>query len=359
MKGIYIHIPYCAKRCVYCAFVSGAPHESMPLYVQALKNEMDERLVHGDEISTIYIGGGTPSVLYRGAISDILSFVHDRCRVMPDAEITVECNPDSVTQAFVDEIVGAGVNRVSIGLQTNNDELLKKINRPHNLNGFLKAWELLSPIKNKSLDLMLGLPGQTEDDLYSSLELAAVKLRAPHISLYALKSEEGTLLYNSGFVEDEDFEALLYEKAYKFLLEHGYNRYEVSNFCLDDNYSRHNFAYWDLVDYYGFGVSAHSLLGGKRIANDDNINKYILGDCLKTEIDVTADRAEEYIMLGLRTNKGIDLNRLKGYGVDLLKCKQKEIDEFIKNGFLTLENNILRLTEDAYFVMNSIISTLI
>ncbi|MCH5163921.1 MAG: radical SAM family heme chaperone HemW [Clostridiales bacterium] len=358
MKGIYIHIPYCAKRCVYCAFVSGAPHDSMPLYVQALKDEMDERLIRGDDISTIYIGGGTPSVLYRGAINDILSFVRGRCNVRADAEITVECNPDSVTHEFVDEIVGAGVNRVSIGLQTDNDELLKRINRPHNLNGFLKAWELLSPIKNKSLDLMIGLPGQTEEDLYSSIELA-VKLGAPHISLYALKSEEGTLLYNSGFVEDEDFEALLYEKAYKYLTDHGYNRYEVSNFCLGDNYSRHNFAYWDLVDYYGFGVSAHSLLDGKRIANDDNINKYILRDSIRTEVDVTADRADEYIMLALRTSKGIDLNRLKGYGVDLLECKQKEIAEFIKNGYLTIDDNCLKLTEDAYFVMNSIISSLI
>ena len=358
MKSIYIHIPYCAKRCTYCAFVSGANHDSMPLYVAALKKEIAARLDPCDEIATVYIGGGTPSVLYRGAISELIGFVGANCKVLPDAEITVECNPDSVSPQFVDEIVSAGVNRVSIGLQTDNDQLLRAINRPHDLRGFLTAWNLLSPIKNKSVDLMLGLPGQTLDDLYSSLNLV-VGLDAPHVSLYALKSEEGTLLYNSGFVEDEDFEAELYEKAFIYLTQHGYTRYEVSNFCKGDNYSRHNFAYWNLTDYYGFGVAAHSLLDGKRIANDDNINKYILGERLTTIADVSSERAQEYIMLGLRTNVGIDLDRLKGYGVDLLADKQKQVEQFVKDGFLTLSGNALRLTDKAYFVMNSIIVALI
>lgn len=358
MRGIYIHIPYCARRCTYCSFVSGAPHESMPLYIRALLNEMDKRLVCGDEISTVYIGGGTPSVLYRGAITELLSFIRSRCNLVSDAEITVECNPDSVTKEFVNEILEAGVNRISIGLQTTNDELLKSINRPHDLNGFLKALELLSPIKNKSIDLMLGIPGQTEEDLFSSLKLA-LKFNVPHISLYALKVEEGTLLATSGFIEDEDFEAKLYDKAYKFLTENGYKRYEVSNFCLGDNYSRHNCAYWDLVDYYGFGVSAHSLLDGKRIANDDNINKYIIGKCDRIVDDVEKDRAEEYIMLALRTDKGIDLDRLKNYGVDILKEKKREISEFIDKGFLILDDNRLYLADDAFYVMNSIISMLI
>ena len=357
MKGIYIHIPYCAKRCAYCSFVSGAPHESMPFYVKALIKEMSERLTVGEEISTIYIGGGTPSVLYRGAISEIIAFIRNRCAVSPTAEITVECNPDSVSKEFVDEIVGAGVNRVSIGLQTDNDELLKTINRPHDRQGFLRAYAELSKIKNKSVDLMLGLPGQTKEDLRSSLALV-VSLNAPHISLYALKVEEGTLLYNSGFSVDEDFEADLYEIAYEFLTKNGYNRYEVSNFCLDDNYSRHNFAYWDMVDYYGFGVSAHSYLDGKRIANDDNINKYILGNCDVEITDVSADKAQEYIMLSLRTSVGLNLNRLLSYGVDLIKEKGKKVDELIENGFLVRKGDNLVLSEGAYYIMNSIICSL-
>lgn len=355
MKGVYIHIPYCASRCVYCAFVSGAPHDTMKLYVKALKNEIKSGL-KGDEIATIYIGGGTPSVLYRGAISDILNTVREMGSVMPDAEITVECNPDSVTDDFVAEIVDSGVNRVSIGLQTDNDELLKKMNRPHTLSQFLRAWDRLSCIKNKNIDLMFGLPGQTKDDLISSLKLA-LKIAAPHISLYALKSEEGTPLYNGGFFEDEDLEADMYDLAYKFLAQNGYERYEVSNFCRDGMISKHNFSYWDLTEYYGFGVSAHSFLDGKRIANDDNINKYILGENIR--FTDKSDKAEEYIMLGLRTNRGVDLNRLKRYGVDLLNEKGDKINEFISGGFLTLKDKVLKLTDSAYFVMNSIISSLI
>lgn len=358
MKGIYIHIPYCAKRCTYCSFVSGALHESMPLYVKALIKEMSDRLIKDDEISTVYIGGGTPSVLYRGAITEIMQFIRSRCIVSSDAEITVECNPDSVTEDFVDEIVKAGVNRVSIGLQTDNDELLKKINRPHDKQGFLRAWKLLDCIQNKSVDLMLGLPGQSKDDLVSSLTLVN-SLNAPHVSLYALKVEEGTLLYNSGYVVDEDLEADMYELAYKFLVDNGYTRYEVSNFCLDGKYSKHNFSYWDLVDYYGFGVSAHSYLDGKRIANNDNINKYILGSIDREITDVSSDIAEEYIMLALRTNKGIDLDRLKGYGVDLEKTKGDKLARLIKDGYIARDGNRIALTEGAYYIMNNIISELI
>lgn len=358
MKGIYIHFPYCASRCAYCSFVSGAPHESMPHYVAALKKEIEERLPFGEQISTVYLGGGTPSVMPRGTIADVLALIKSRAVISENAEITVECNPDSVTAEFVAEIVNAGVNRVSIGLQTDNDKLLASINRPHTLQGFLRAWELLSPIKNKSVDLMLGLPAQTEDDLMSSLRLV-VGLNAPHVSLYALKCEEGTPLYKSGFVEDEDFEAELYQKAYDFLISHGYNRYEVSNFCLADAYSRHNFSYWDMVDYYGFGASAHSYLDGKRIANGENVSKYILGNPQRTEVDVSNDRAEEYIMLALRTSRGIDLDRLKAYGVDLLSSKKAEIDRFIRDGFLRLSGNRLVLTDSAYYIMNTIIVALI
>lgn len=358
MKGIYVHIPFCAKRCTYCSFTSGAPHRSMPLYVEALKKEIINRLPKGEEISTIYIGGGTPSVLYGGAITDILSTIRLIASVKSDAEITVECNPDSVTDEFVKEVTAAGVNRVSIGLQTTNDRLLKYINRPHDLNGFLSAWQKLSQIPNKSVDLMIGLPRQTKDDLLDSLKLV-FGLKAPHVSLYALKVEPGTVLYDSGFSEDEDYEADLYDIAYAFLKQYGYRRYEVSNFCLDDCYSRHNFSYWDMVDYYGFGVSAHSYLNGIRYANGDNVSKYILGDAQVEQTDVSKDKAEEYIMLALRTDKGIDLARLKDYGIDLLEQKREEVNKFIGDGMLVKDKNTLRLSDGAFYIMNSIISSLI
>lgn len=356
MREIYIHIPFCAKRCSYCSFVSGFSHSEMPMYVSALKREMDERLLEGDDISSIYIGGGTPSVLYKGAIADIMSHIISRASVRKDAEITVECNPDSVTPEFVSEIVGAKVNRVSVGLQTTNDELLRKINRPHDLGGFVRAWELLAPIKNKSVDLMLGLPSQTKADVTATLEFVA-GLKPQHISLYALKCEEGTPLFESGFVENEDFEAELYDLAYRFLVNAGYERYEVSNFALPGYHSRHNCGYWDLIEYYGFGISAHSLIDGKRMANDDNFNKYILGNNLRFEED--SDPAEEYLMLGLRTKWGVDLSRLRRYGLNLEKTKAEKLAEFIKNGFLLRSGNTIKLGDDAYYIMNSIIGELL
>lgn len=358
MKGVYVHVPYCAKRCTYCPFTSGAPHQSMPLYVKALKKEIVSRLPKGEDISTIYIGGGTPSILYGGAITDILSTIRSTASVRSDAEITVECNPDSVTDGFVEEIIASGVNRVSIGLQSTNDRLLKYVNRPHDLNGFMAAWNKLSVISNKSVDLMLGLPSQTQDDLLDSLKLVT-QLKAQHVSLYALKVEPGTLLYKSGFIEDEDYEADLYDFAYEYLKKSGYARYEVSNFCLPGYHSRHNFSYWDMVDYYGFGVSAHSYLDGKRYANGDNVSKYILGDAQVEQTDVSNDKAEEYIMLALRTSKGVDLSRLKSYGVDLLAQKQTAVQKFIKDGLLIKDGEFLRLTDGAFYIMNSVISSLI
>lgn len=354
MREIYVHIPFCKSRCTYCAFVTGFPHSEMPLYVESLKKEINDRLISGDDISTVYIGGGTPSVLYRGAITDILDCIRSKAKLREDAEITVECNPDSVTPDFVSEITEAGVNRVSIGLQTTNDKLLKKVNRPHDLKGFIRAWELLGGIENKSVDLMLGLPRQTEEDLMHSLEF--VKSISPkHISLYALKCEEGTPLFDT-FVEDEDFEAELYDIAHNYLTESGYERYEVSNFALPNYHCRHNCGYWDLTEYYGFGISAHSLIDGKRFANDDNFYKYIVGTNPRFEEDF--DPAEEYLMLGLRTKWGVDLRRLRFYGLDLERSNSK-LDRLIRQGFLIREGDTIKLSPEAFYVMNIVIGELI
>ncbi len=356
MREIYVHIPFCARRCSYCSFVSGFSHSEMPMYVRALVREIDNRLLRDDDISSVYIGGGTPSVLYRGAISLIMSHINRRAKVRKDAEITIECNPDSVTPEFVSEIISAGINRVSVGLQTTNDALLKQINRPHDLNGFIRAWELLAPIDNKSVDLMLGLPNQSKADLQNSLKFVA-EIKPRHVSLYALKSEEGTPLFRSGFVEDGDFEAELYDMAYNFLVSNGFERYEVSNFALPGFHSRHNCGYWDLIEYYGFGISAHSLLNGKRIANDDNFNKYIVG----TNVQFTegSDPKTEYLMLGLRTKWGVNLSRLYSYGLDLVKDRGDKLNEFIKNGYLIRNGDTITLSDGAYYVMDSIISELI
>lgn len=354
MAGVYIHIPYCKQRCSYCAFVSGAPLSSQSLYVQRLKEEMRSRLNKSVTIDTVYVGGGTPSMLKRGLLTDIFHALSD-LGATNAKEITVECNPDSVDEEFVAEILALNVNRVSIGLQTDNDELLKAVNRPHDKTSFLRAWKLLERINNKSVDVMLGLPHQTLDDVVNTADFVT-SLKPQHISAYSLAVEQGTPLQKSGFVADDDGEADMYDLLVKKLSECGYKRYEVSNFCLDGFESKHNGSYWDLSDYYGFGVSAHSLVNGVRTANTDSIDEYLCG---KTTVSAEkCNYPEEYVMLSLRTSKGISLSKLLSYGCDILMEKKKEVDRLLDRNLIYIEGDKLALTEGAYYLMNDVITDL-
>lgn len=357
--GIYVHVPFCKARCRYCSFVSCTDLSRQALYVEALLREIEERA--GFVADTVYIGGGTPSTLFPGALTRVLEAIRRFDRIANDAEITVEANPDSATQAFFAEIAAAGVNRVSLGLQTTDDRLLAGLGRVHTYAQFEEALCLAQRFGMRTnVDLMLGIPGQTQENAIEDLR-RVLALDPGHISLYALTLEQGTALAADGFRPDEDGQAAMYDMCLNTLQATGYRRYEVSNFARKGQESRHNQKYWSMQPYLGLGVAAHSFDGRKRMVNGDNLSSYIIG---KGEHTVTVesddDLREETVMLALRTAEGLDLEgyRLR-FGRDLLKEKRETIARLSADGFVKVEDRRLRLTSRAYYVMNTIILDLL
>ena len=344
------------RRCKYCAFVSCTDLSRQKAYVGALVKEIAARSERG-AFDTVYVGGGTPSTLYRGGLTEILSAVRAHF-ALRDPEITVECNPDSATPGFFAECKDNGVNRISIGLQTADDEQLRAVGRPHDYRQFLTAYERARAITdNVSVDVMLGLPGGTAETLDGTLE-SVLHLEPAHVSLYALTVEEDTPLAKEGFTVDEDLQADLYARSYERLTAAGFRRYEVSNFCRPGRESRHNRKYWRMNRYLGFGAAAHSFTGDARLANTDNIAAYIVGAQPTVTPVSDADFREEFIMLALRTAEGIDRRAYrKRFGVDL--CEEKSAEIRTLAPFLHVTPTRLRLQPDAFYVMNSIIAKLI
>jgi len=363
--GLYIHIPFCKSKCSYCDFVSFADSTTLHKhYIDMLLNEMDnvfDEFRDGEKrvVDTIFIGGGTPSVLYKGALKQLKNHIFNSgaFHFVKDLEFTVEANPESCNEGFVKECVQIGVNRLSLGLQSSHDRLLKDL-RQHSFDDFIKAVSLARKYKihNINADIMLGLPFQTIEDVLNTID-ELIKLDMHHISMYGLKIEEGTLLYNSGYEPDEDMTAQMYMSAYDRLKAVGYLRYEVSNFAKKGFECRHNKKYWRLDDYIGVGLNASSLYNGVRKKNTYNMNQYLKGDFLSELEDADNNFLTEYLMLGLRTTEGIDLGLLKLKGINLFK--NEKLYHFINNGIMIMRNNRLKIADEYYYVMNSIISELI
>ena len=354
--GLYLHFPFCRRRCRYCAFVSGTDFTIVENYLARLLAELKARKVD-DEVGTIYFGGGTPSAV-PAMIGAAAAAIRQNYQLKREVEFTAECNPESVTPAFIAALREAGVNRVSIGLQAAQDGLLRLAGRPHTYRDFLTAYERIraANIENVNVDVILGLPGQTVGDVVATVE-ALLKLNVQHMSVYALKTEAGTPLYKDGYFPDEDLQAEMYSKAFS-LLKGEYRRYEVSNFAKPGCECRHNLGCWQLEEYLGFGAAAHSYYHGYRSYNCANVAAYIAGQAPLSE-DVAMDYAEEYIMLSLRTDRGCDLEKLKAHGCDLLALKARQIDKHRRRGNLTITGGRLKLTEDAFYIMNSVIVDLI
>ncbi len=359
--GIYIHIPFCKSKCAYCSFVSDACLSDCKDYVDALIREIRD-VGGGRHADTVYIGGGTPSVLKRGELKRIMSAVRENFSLFDNAEISSECNPDSATREFFDECVSSGVNRVSMGLQSANDALLKKIGRIHTFGQFTDSVEAAraAGLENIGADLMLGLPSQTEKDVTDALR-AVIERGLKHVSVYGLSVEEGTPLYKSGYEPDEDMCADFYDLCYETLKSAGYHRYEVSNFAIAGKECRHNIKYWTSKPYLGFGVAAHSFYGNTRRENTADRKRYMTGERVEKITELTkADRIEETIMLSLRTDRGLDLTEFENKsGCDLLKSKRSEIDRLKKLGLINIDGKRLRLTEQAYYKMNYVILALL
>ncbi len=318
--GVYLHIPFCASKCGYCDFYSLAGCEKqMPLYQRALLEHLAESAagIRRYEVDSIYFGGGTPSYYGAERILELFDMLKLNGNVRMDTEVTVECNPDSMEFKDLLQLREEGVNRLSIGVQATDDDLLRVIGRRHNWPqaqaAYLRARK--AGFDNISIDLMYGLPSQTRRDWAETLA-KIVELHPEHISCYALKLEEGTPMYReylgSPLIPDEDEQADMYSYAAQMLERYGYAQYEISNFAAPGFESRHNMKYWRLDDYMGFGPGAHSSVGRLRYSFVKDMKQYIYGITRKVsvideyeELD-TLERSVEYLMLGMRTNRGVE-----------------------------------------------------
>ncbi|MDE6105327.1 MAG: radical SAM family heme chaperone HemW [Clostridia bacterium] len=364
MSGIYVHIPFCKSKCRYCDFASFPDKlcyaES---YMACVYREMAKRKdeLKDYTLETLYIGGGTPSVIDENYIAMLVAAARKNFNLKPDAEITIEMNPGTVSARKIDVYKKCGINRFSVGLQSAVNSQLAELGRVHTLNEFITCAKLLKG-ENFSADVMIGLKDQTAEDVEKTIETAAA-FGASHISMYALTPEDGTPIYTdylNGELPDGDEVAALYESGVKKLKELGFNRYEVSNFCKKGKESRHNLNYWRRGEYIGFGVSASSCINNVRFTNTFDLDEYfkcILSDNFavidRQEIDKEGQE-EEYIMLALRTERGIDLADYKAkFGGDFLEKYSAQIKRLDK--FLSVDENTLKIKPEHLFVQYSII----
>ena len=363
MAGLYIHIPFCRSRCIYCGFYSTTALDLRQRYVEALCKEMALRPSDGQEIETIYLGGGTPSQLTIPQLHQIFESIYIYNKVSPDAEVTIEMNPDDVTEAFADGLCWLPVNRVSMGAQTFDDERLKWLHRRHTSRQVAEALERLrdNGIQNISIDLMYGFPGETLDDWQADIT-AALSLNAEHLSAYCLMIEEGTPLSKMQCVSpDEELERSMYEHLIDRLTSAGYEHYEISNFAKPGFHSRHNSSYWNDTPYIGLGAAAHSYDGHTRSWNIANLRQYIEGmesgkrlfDAESIEGDT---RYNDRLTVALRTREGLDLSTLSDRHRDYAI---KNARRFLNDGLLHITPaNHLALTRRGLFVSDMIISEL-
>ena len=373
MLGVYIHIPFCASKCSYCDFYSFAGRDKlMDKYQQALLKHITEssKQMEPYYIDTVYFGGGTPSYYGAQRICEILNTLKTSAKVLKSAEITVEMNPDSVTPEDLRALRAEGVNRISLGMQSENDEILRLIGRRHSSRQAENAVKMIkrAGFKNFSLDLIYGLPTQTKNDWADTLS-KAIALRPTHLSCYGLKLEEGTLMYeryrdNMSLPSDDD-QADMYLYMTDILARYGYGQYEISNFSRPGYESRHNLKYWNLDDYMGFGPSAHSCVSSVRYSYIRDLKGYIDGvmnggniiDEYET-ID-KLERAAEYIMLGMRTTRGIskeEYTRIYRSGFDKIEYL---LDEYGKKGWVVSDEDRWHFTSSGFLLSNILIGTLL
>lgn len=363
--SLYIHIPFCLSRCGYCSFFS-LPYSARALdkYLVMLHKELQlYRSYLNKPLSSIYFGGGSPSLLSNDHINGILS----QLTWAEDAEISIEINPIQITAQYIDKLKQSPINRVSIGLQSMNNSQLKWLDRRHKADDMLFRMELCrnAGFDNISLDFMYGLPNGEIGDVISNLE-AYMMLNPEHISAYLLCLDEGCARHKQGIdMPDDDRLEAEYSKLCEVITANGYNQYEISNFAKPGKESRHNLAYWNSNSYLALGASASGWMPPIRYRNDDSLDAYYLGVeqglRFPNAENCDAQRQEEdFMMMGLRLIKGIDLELYKQrFGRELLDMYGKQVDKLKQIGMLELEGNHLRLSRAGLFVSNSVIAELI
>ena len=373
MAGIYIHIPFCKRRCIYCDFFSTTQSEKKAEYVHALVRELEMRkdYVGDEEIETIYLGGGTPSQLSQEELEEIFAYIYKVYKVTPDAEITLEANPDDLTPEYVSMLRTLPVNRISMGIQTFQEETLKLLHRRHTAQQAIEVFRRCreAGFQNISIDLMYGLPGETLETWEQDLQ-QAVDLRPEHISAYHLIYEEGTTLWNlreQNKVEEaeEELSLTLFKTLIERLTKAGYQHYEISNFCLPGLHSRHNSSYWTGKKYLGCGPSAHSFDGISRQWNVSSLDKYLEGirsnqlDFELEELDLYT-RYNDFVITSIRTCWGMPLAQLRTtYGETLYNYCLRMAKPHIEQGVLEIKEDRLKLTPQGIFISDGIMSDLL
>ncbi len=362
--SIYIHIPFCVSKCAYCDFISHRVgdyemNDGVNTYFVSLEKEIiqNKDLFEKSIIHSIYIGGGTPSSVDGKYIHNLINQLKSITTFSDEIEISLEVNPGTLTEEKLNHYISAGINRISMGLQTTNDQLLQKIGRIHSTNDFITSYEAVkrSGINNISLDLMFGLPGQSLIDLENAVSLIR-QLSPKHVSAYSLKIEEGTPLndaYKKGDIQlpDEDLEREMYHYLIDALREIGIEQYELSNFSIKGFESKHNLVYWENKPYLGLGVSSHSKVGNERFSNTSVIYEYtslLNADqspiIQKDYIDTSEDLFES-IMLGLRLNKGISIPMLNNkYEIDFGQKYQKVLKHLAEQELIIYDDQTVALT---------------
>lgn len=346
MLSLYIHIPFCKSKCKYCDFLSFPNTEYINAYKKALINEINAFDIGNNSVKSIFIGGGTPSIIESSIIAEIMESL-DRFNIVKNAEITIEANPGTLTEEKLKTYKQSGINRISMGLQAWQNDLLKILGRIHTNEEFFKNYNMAQKyFNNINIDLMFSLPNQSYEMWLETLE-KVTEFKPQHISAYSLIVEEGTPFYNMNLpLPDEETDRKMYHSAIKFLKEKGYNQYEISNFAQTSYESVHNSVYWQRGNYKGFGLGSASLINNTRYKNTENIKDYIKGITITEEEQLTKeDEMAEYMFLGLRMTKGVSISQFKtNFGIDLLTKYKSVINEY-KNYIIINGDNISLTTE--------------
>ena len=373
--GLYIHIPFCDRKCDYCDFVSySMGEEAQHQFQEALFKEIDMYRTQCEKMvfNSIYIGGGTPSVMYVGFIRELARKLYSTFHFEGEIEFTIEVNPNSVTPARLMEYLQAGVNRVSVGVQCIDSKILRNVGRFQSIENIENTFNLLHKMGfiNISADVMIGLPNQSLDAVKDTIDYL-VDQHVKHISVYTLQVEENTPRYKNikmGKIKPLGDKACIkmYNTVNEMLKKAGFVRYEVSNFAIPTYESKHNFKYWKDVDYLGLGVSAHSFLEGYRFNNTPRLDEYI--DMINNgqlpvankEFIRDSERRTEFIMLSLRLATGLNLEKFrKRFKEDLLKTRSRQIQDLIKHGYIYIEEGFLKIAPEHFYVSNRIILELL
>ncbi|WIV10680.1 radical SAM family heme chaperone HemW [Proteiniborus sp. MB09-C3] len=366
--GIYIHIPFCKSKCYYCDFCSFPRMlDSAEKYVSYIKKEIDlyEEDLKEYNVNTIFLGGGTPTVIDGKYIYEIIDYIYKKTNANQVKEITIEANPKTLDEEKLEMYKKAGINRISIGVQSMNDMMLKKIGRIHTVEDFTNTYNLIRKYEfnNVSFDIMFNLPEQTLEDSIRTLKLA-IQLEPEHISYYSLKIEEGTP-FNNKYINkqlilpDEDVEREMYHEGIELLKKKGYHHYEISNFAKKGYESKHNLIYWKCEPYIGLGLSAHSYFKNYRYGNTEDMNIYFeqisnknLATVEKELIDKDMEIAE-YLILGLRLIEGVNSNKFKEkFNINIKDIYGKTINKFINEGLLEEDRDNIRLTKGGLDLSN-------